>query len=159
MGDLIEFRQTNPYRIVILGRTQEFINAFGEDFLRSEAEGALLAACADAGALVRDFTIGPEYITLGERGRHHWLIEFEQPPADILTFQKQLDEEVKRRNYNYAAKRTNDYALNSLKVSVLPNGFFREWLKGRGKLGGQHKVPRLANHRRFIDDILDRLNG
>ena len=157
MGDLIEFREVNPYRIIILGRTQEFINAFGEDFLRAEAEGALLAACADAGALVRDFTVGPEYITLGERGRHHWLIEFEQAPANMAAFERRLDEEVKLRNYNYAAKRTNNFALNPLHITSLPNGFFRSWLKARGKLGGQHKVPRLANHRRFIDDILRQL--
>ncbi|WP_116124628.1 GH3 auxin-responsive promoter family protein [Lewinella sp. IMCC34183] len=159
MGDLIKFTETDPYRFVIVGRTQEFINAFGEDMLRSEAEGALLAACAATGALVRDYTVAPQYIEVQEKGRHHWLVEFERPPADLETFNRVLDEALQERNSNYRAKRANDYAITRHALTVLPQGFFRQWLAERGKLGGQHKVPRLANHRNFLEDILARVGG
>ena len=158
MGDLIEFTETDPYRLRILGRTQEFINAFGEDLLRSEAEGALVAACERTGALVREYTVGPEYIELGKSGRHHWLIEFERAPADAEAFARALDEELIGCNYNYAAKRSNDFAIRRQAVTVVPGGFFRQWLRGRGKLGGQHKVPRLANSRKLLDELLGLLD-
>ena len=154
MGDLIEFTQTDPFRIVIQGRTQEFINAFGEDLLRSEAERALMQACERSGAIVRDFTVAPQYIEVGRQGRHHWLIEFEHPPEDLELFNRLLDEALKEQNYNYAAKRARDYAIIRHALTVVPDGFFRRWLAGRGKLGGQHKVPRLANHRRYLEDML-----
>jgi hypothetical protein len=157
MGDLIEFTEINPFRIRILGRTQEFINAFGEDLLRSEAEGALMEACMKSGALVREFTVAPEYIDLDRSGCHHWVIEFEQPPADLESFNRYLDEALIRANYNYAAKRSNDFAIRRHQLTLAPPGFFRSWLKSRGKMGGQHKVPRLANHRRFLEDVLVRL--
>ncbi|MBB4077646.1 hypothetical protein GGR28_000247 [Lewinella aquimaris] len=157
MGDLIEFTETNPYRLIILGRTQEFINAFGEDLLRSEAETALLMASQETGALVRDFTVAPQYIEVGKQGRHHWLIEFERPPTDIEKFNRTLDEALQEQNNNYAAKRGNDFAIVRHKLTLLPSGFFHNWMRERGKLGGQHKVPRLANHREFLEDILAHL--
>ena len=157
MGDLIQFTETDPYRIVIVGRTQEFINAFGEDLLRNEAEGALMAACEAAHASVREFTVAPQYIEVGAKGRHHWLVEFEQAPADMELFNRTLDAALQDRNNNYRAKRANDFAITRHKLTVLPQGFFRQWLADPGKLGGQHKVPRLANHREFLEDILSRL--
>ncbi|MFK8163589.1 MAG: GH3 auxin-responsive promoter family protein, partial [Lewinella sp.] len=157
MGDLIEFTETDPYRLKILGRTQEFINAFGEDLLRSEAEGALLEACKQSGALVREYTVAPVYIDLNGAGWHHWVIEFEQPPNDLDAFNQALDEQLIGANYNYAAKRSNDFAIRRHALTVAPTGFFRSWLKARDKMGGQHKVPRLVNHRRFLEDILERL--
>jgi len=157
MGDLIEFTETDPYRIKILGRTQEFINAFGEDLLRSEAEGALMEACIKSGAIVREFTVAPVYIELSGAGCHHWVIEFECPPESLGFFSKALDEELINVNYNYAAKRSNDFAIGQQKITVAPEGFFRNWLKKRGKMGGQHKVPRLANHRRYLEDIIKQL--
>ncbi len=157
MGDLIEFTETDPHRIRILGRTQEFINAFGEDLLRSEAESALMAACETVPAIVREFTVAPEYIEVGKKGRHHWLVEFERPPGDLEAFNRALDMALRTRNNNYAGKRAGDFAITRHELTVLPPGFFRNWLRDKGKLGGQHKVPRLANHRRFLEDILARL--
>lgn len=159
MGDLIEFTETNPYRLKILGRTQEFINAFGEDLLRSEAEGALLKACVQCNALVRDFTVAPVYIELGGAGSHHWIIEFEKVPSDLDQFNRLLDQHLIDANYNYAAKRSNDFAIRQHTLTVAPEGFFRSWLATRGKMGGQHKVPRLANHRRFLEDMLKLMKG
>ncbi|TXF90726.1 GH3 auxin-responsive promoter family protein [Neolewinella aurantiaca] len=157
MGDLIEFTETDPYRIRILGRTQEFINAFGEDLLRSEAEGALLKACERSNALVREFMVAPVYINLAGSGRHHWVIEFERPPEDLASFERALDEELICANYNYAAKRSNDFAISRQEITVAPCGFFRNWMKDQNRMGGQHKVPRLANHRRYLEAVLDRL--
>jgi len=158
MGDLIEFTETNPYRLKILGRTQEFINAFGEDLLRSEAEGALMQACGATGATVRDFTIGPVYIGVDRPGRHHWVVEFEQPPEDPEQFNQLLDDALIDANYNYAAKRSNDFAISRHELTVAPPGFFRDWLKSRGKQGGQHKVPRLSNDRKILEDVLKVVN-
>ena len=157
IGDLIEFTELRPYRIRILGRTQEFINAFGEDLLRSEAETALLEACAQHGASIQDFTVAPVYIDLRAAGRHHWVVEFAKSPDDLPAFNRDLDLALQRVNYNYQAKRGNDYAIRQHELTVVPPGFFRAWMRRRGKQGGQHKVPRLANHRRFLDDILQQL--
>lgn len=157
MGDLIEFTHQAPYRIRILGRTQEFINAFGEDLLRAEAEDSLQTACQQHQCSIADFTIAPKYTELEQAGCHEWFIEFEQPPASIEAFRKTLDTALQERNYNYGAKRLNSFGMKMLKLEVVPNGFFRKWLKERGKVGGQHKVPRLANHRKFADDILRQL--
>ena len=157
MGDLLEFTELKPYRLKILGRTQEFINAFGEDLLRSEAQNALLRACEAQGAEVTEYTIAPEYIGLERAGRHHWVIEFSRPPADLPRFNVKLDLALQGANYNYAAKRSNDFAIARHALTVVPPGFFREWLTARGKQGGQHKVPRLANHRKYLDELLARL--
>lgn len=157
MGDLIEFTETDPYRLKILGRTQEFINAFGEDLLRSEAEGALLTACEQTGAVVRDYTVAPQYVGLEGAGRHHWVVEFDCAPTNLDRFCYELDEALIAANYNYAAKRSNDFAIRRQVVTVVPPGFFRSWMKSRGKTGGQHKVPRLANHRRFLEGVLAHL--
>jgi len=112
-----------------------------------------------SGALVREFTIAPEYIDLDRSGCHHWVIEFERSPDSLEAFNRYLDEELIKANYNYAAKRSNDYAIRRHELTIAPAGFFRSWLKSRGKMGGQHKVPRLANHRRFLEDVLVRLQG
>lgn len=158
MGDLIEFTHTDPYRIRILGRTQEFINAFGEDLLRAEAEDSLQSACEQNDAIVMDFTIAPKYPSLRRNGCHEWFIEFTQPPKDLAAFKKDLDLALQRRNYNYGAKRLNDFGMRQLELHALPSGFFRHWLKRRGKIGGQHKVPRLVNNRKIADDILRQLS-
>lgn len=159
MGDLVEFTHAAPYRLRILGRTQEFINAFGEDLLRSEAEESLLAACREHDCTVTDFTIAPRYTELQATGCHEWFVEFERPPASTEGFRASLDLALQNRNYNYAAKRLNDFGMRRLELRVMPGGFFRNWLKQRGKLGGQHKVPRLANHRRHADSILAELTA
>lgn len=158
MGDLIEFTELDPFRLRILGRTQEFINAFGEDLLRCEAEAAMTEACEASGAIVRDFTVAPEYIELGRQGRHHWLVEFERSPTDLEVFNQRLDRALQEVNYNYGAKRNNDYAIARHRLTVLPEGFFRNWLRNRGKLGGQHKVPRLVNNRKLLEEMLGLLN-
>lgn len=157
MGDLIMFSEINPYRIRIIGRTQEYINAFGEDLLLDNVENALMRTCQNSDARVRDYTIAPCYIKLEEKGRHQWFVEFEQPPADIQAFARDLDVAMQKENSNYAQKRTNDFAITALELVVVPPGFFEQWLRKKGKMGGQHKIPKLANHRRFADELLGML--
>ncbi len=154
MGDLIQFTSLQPYRIRILGRTQEFINAFGEDLLRVEAEEALQQACEQQGVEVADFTIAPFYPSIGHNGYHEWLVEFLQPPANLAAFSRNLDLALQERNYNYHAKRLNDFGMRPLQLRVLPVGFFRRWLASKGKIGGQHKVPRLSNNRELVEELL-----
>ncbi len=153
MGDLIQFTDLAPYRIRILGRTQEFINAFGEDLLRIEAEEALQQACEQHAVEVVDFTVAPFYPSIGHNGYHQWFVEFLQPPANLTAFRQDLDRALQSRNYNYHAKRLNDFGMRQLDLQSLPRGFFRKWLASKGKIGGQHKVPRLSNHRDIAEEI------
>lgn len=157
MGDLVAFTATNPFRIKIVGRTQEYINAFGEDLLLDNVEKALMASCRQLGASVRDYAVAPYYIQLSEKGRHQWFIEFETPPADLGSFSQALDKAMQQQNSNYAQKRSNNFAIDPLEVIQLPTGFFERWLRRKGKLGGQHKIPKLANHRRFAEELLSML--
>ncbi|MCB0637775.1 MAG: GH3 auxin-responsive promoter family protein [Lewinella sp.] len=158
VGDLITFTTRSPYRIKIVGRTQEFINAFGEDLLSENVENALVKACRETGAVVKDYTIAPYYLSERERGRHQWFIEFLELPVEQSVFTRSLDLALQRENSNYAQKRSNDFAISELEVIALPPGFFQQWLRRKGKVGGQSKVPKLANHRHFADEILAEIN-
>lgn len=154
VGDVVTFTSTFPFKIIIKGRTQEYINAFGEDLLLDNVEKALVCTCQQFNAIVKDYTIAPYYIKINEKGRHQWFIEFEKEPEDQLAFAKKLDENLQRENSNYQQKRSNDFAITQLEVIMLPSGFFLTWLKQKGKFGGQNKVPKLANHRRYAEEIL-----
>lgn len=159
LGDVINFSSVHPYRFRVVGRTQEFINAFGEDLLLENVEQALLTVCAKYEVQIRDYTIAPYYMQVGEKGRHQWFVEFEEAPRDITAFAHTLDLEMQLINSNYAQKRSNDFAVDALELKVLPNGFFQQWLRDRGKVGGQSKVPKLANHRRFAENIISSLSS
>lgn len=154
IGDTIRFTCLNPFRFHISGRTKHFINAFGEELIIENAEGALQTACLATGATIRDYTAGPVFLTAGTKGGHEWLIEYEHKPNDQALFNKLLDEKLRELNSDYDAKRQKDLALVAPMVHVMPDGTFYTWMKKRGKLGGQNKVPRLANDRKFLEDIL-----
>jgi GH3 auxin-responsive promoter len=153
IGDTVKFTSKYPYRIKISGRTKHFINAFGEEVIIDNAETALHHACQHTGAIIADYTAGPVYMDNGSKGRHEWLIEFAQAPQDLLFFNDLLDKKLREVNSDYDAKRYQDLALLPPLVRNIPTGTFYEWMGRRGKLGGQHKVPRLSNNRDFIDDI------
>jgi hypothetical protein len=159
VGDVVTFTAVNPFKIRIKGRTQEYINAFGEDLLLQNAENALMKACGLHDALVKDYTIAPFYLNIIDKGRHQWFIEFEKPPADVSAFETTLDQALQNENSNYAQKRTNDFAINRLEIIALPPGFFNAWLKEKGKIGGQHKVPKLVNDRHFANEFIAALRG
>lgn len=154
IGDTVMFTATHPYKIRVTGRTKHFINAFGEELMIDNADKALEQSCVRFGASIRDYTAAPVYMEDKQAGRHEWLIEFECPPTDFEGFVHCLDEELKKRNSDYDAKRNGDKILGSPLVHALPAGTFYSWMKERGKLGGQHKVPRLSNHRQYVEDIM-----
>ncbi|MEM6807367.1 MAG: GH3 auxin-responsive promoter family protein, partial [Bacteroidota bacterium] len=157
IGDTICFTSKDPYKIRITGRTKHFINAFGEELMVDNAEKAIAKAALHTQAVVDNYTAAPIYFEGNKRGGHEWLIEFKQPPADIHSFTEIMDQKMQELNSDYEAKRRGDLALGFPTVRVLPNGTFHHWMKKRGKLGGQNKVPRLANERKYVEDILDML--
>lgn len=157
IGDTVKFTTLAPYRIKISGRTKHFINAFGEEVVIENAEQAIARACEATGATVTNFTAGPQYFGESQKGRHEWIIEFAQEPESLDRFNKILDDTLRQVNSDYDAKRNNDLALKEPIVHNVPKETFYKWMKKRGKLGGQNKVPRLANNRNYLDDILQML--
>ncbi|KAA8482603.1 GH3 auxin-responsive promoter [Arcticibacter tournemirensis] len=154
IGDTIKFTSLSPFRIQITGRTKHFINAFGEEVIIDNAEKALTKACSETGAIIRDYTACPIYFEGNDAGGHEWIIEFEQMPNNIEIFTDTLDNTLREINSDYDAKRFKDMALRRPLIHIAPEGTFYNWLKSLGKLGGQHKVPRLANERQYVEQIL-----
>jgi hypothetical protein len=154
IGDTVVFTSTFPHKIRISGRTRHFINAFGEEVIIENAERALDIACSKTGALIRDFTAAPIYMGDNRKGSHEWLIEFENPPADLEYFTSVLDNALCSINSDYEAKRYKGITLEMPTVQNLPPGTFYRWMREKGKLGGQNKVPRLSNDRRYVEEIL-----
>ncbi|HEY1167295.1 MAG TPA: GH3 auxin-responsive promoter family protein [Chitinophaga sp.] len=154
VGDTIQFVSLAPYRIKVSGRTKSFINAFGEELIVENSDKAIAHACEVTSSIVNDYTAAPIYFSDKGNGGHEWLIEFEAPPADLQQFTQALDAKLKSVNSDYEAKRHKDIALHMPVIHVLPRGTFTEWLKSKGKLGGQHKVPRLNNERHYVEEIL-----
>ena len=152
IGDTIQFTSTKPYKFKITGRTKLFINAFGEEVIIDNATKALNFACRETGADVYEFTAAPIFMGEGKRGAHEWLIEFKNPPADIEQFAELLDNQIQKLNSDYEAKRM--LSLERLHIQIARPNLFNDWLKEKGKLGGQHKVPRLWNDRTHIDELL-----
>ena len=155
IGDTIRFTSTNPYKFVISGRTKSFINAFGEELIVDNAEQGLAYACQVSGAQVLEYTAAPVFMDSQAKCRHQWLIEFSTPPPDLAQFAATLDRKLQELNSDYEAKRYKDITLQPLEIIVARPGLFNDWLKSRGKLGGQHKVPRLSNNREHIDQLLN----
>ena len=154
IGDVIRFSSINPYRMRIVGRTKQYINTFGEELMVDNAERALAIACEKTGAIVREYTAGPVYMELNNSGGHEWIIEFDKVPEHIGYFTEVLDNALKTLNSDYEAKRYKNITLAPPRVYVVEQGTFYNWMKERGKLGGQNKVPRLANDRRYLDGLL-----
>jgi hypothetical protein len=154
IGDTVKFTSTSPYRIKISGRTKHFINAFGEEVIIENAEAAITHACEQTGAVIDNFTAAPIYLDKGKRGGHEWIIEFIKQPRDLNEFTHLLDDTLRKTNSDYDAKRSNDLALIAPTIHTVAEGTFYNWMKKRGKLGGQNKVPRLSNSREFVEDIL-----
>lgn len=154
IGDTVRFTQTEPYKFVISGRTKCFINAFGEELMVDNAEQGLLETCRQTGAQVKDYTAAPVYMDTEGKCRHQWLVEFSTEPEDTETFAELLDQNLRRINSDYDAKRYHDITLQRLELIPLPAGTFDRWLKQKGKLGGQHKVPRLSNERSIVEQVL-----
>ncbi len=153
IGDTVVFTSLNPHRIKISGRTKFYINAFGEEVIMENAEKALMQACKENGAVIKEYTAGPMFMSDDSKGRHEWMIEFETPPESLDKFTSVLDHTLKSVNSDYEAKRYKDLTLLLPKVVSLEPGTFYKWMEKRGKLGGQNKIPRLANDRKYLDEL------
>ena len=154
LGDTIQFTTLYPFRIKVSGRLKHFINAFGEEVIVDNTDKAVSMACEKTGAVVNDYTAAPVYFSDNGNGAHEWLVEFDKEPASLDHFTVELDRALQSINSDYEAKRYKDIALHLPLLHIMPKGFFNEWLKSKGKLGGQHKVPRLSNERSVIEEIL-----
>ena len=154
IGDTVKFTSTNPYKFVITGRTKSFINAFGEELIVDNAEQGLAYACQKTGAEVLEYSAAPVFMDGNAKCRHQWLIEFSRQPDNLQAFAQALDSKLQQLNSDYEAKRYKDITLQHLEVIQARAGLFNDWLKSRGKLGGQHKVPRLSNSRTTMEQLL-----
>jgi hypothetical protein len=154
IGDTIQFTSLAPYRIKITGRTTFYLNAFGEEVIVDNADYAIARACKNTGAIVNDYSAAPIYMTDKNNGAHEWVIEFEELPCPLATFVQEMDDALKSINSDYEAKRQKDIALRMPIVHIMPKGGFSQWLKNKNKLGGQHKIPRLSNERKLIEELI-----
>jgi hypothetical protein len=153
LGDTIQFTSLDPFRIKVSGRIKHYINAFGEEVIVDNSDQAIAIASEKTNAIVNDYTAAPVYFSEGNNGAHEWLIEFEKEPQDLNQFTAELDAALKTINSDYEAKRHKDIALRMPVIKAVPKNTFSNWLNSKGKLGGQHKVPRLSNDRKFLDEI------
>jgi hypothetical protein len=154
IGDTVMFTSTDPYRIKITGRTRCFMNAFGEELIIDNAEKALATACEKTGAIITEYTAAPIFLREKEKAAHEWVIEFETPPENLEYFGEMLDNALKSLNSDYEAKRYHNLMLLLPVIRLVEKNTFYEWFRERGKLGGQHKVPRLSNERKYVEEIL-----
>ncbi len=154
IGDTIRFTSIAPYRIKVSGRTKHHINAFGEELIIENAEEALRKTAKQTNAEIVDYTAAPIFMHQKEKGAHEWMIEFKTPPVDVHQFAQLLDTHLQAINSDYEAKRANNTTLNPLKINVARHHLFYDWLKQNDKLGGQHKIPRLSNSRKYLDELI-----
>ncbi|WP_111669080.1 GH3 auxin-responsive promoter family protein [Algoriphagus litoralis] len=156
IGDTLKFTSISPYRFRISGRTKHFINAFGEEVIVENAEAAIQFAAESTNSTIANFTAAPVYFEgNGSNGAHEWIVEFRTPPSDLSQFTELLDQQLRQVNSDYDAKRYKNLALKMPIVHQAPEGLFESWLRKKGKLGGQHKVPRLSNSREYLEEILE----
>ncbi|HSZ32747.1 MAG TPA: GH3 auxin-responsive promoter family protein, partial [Puia sp.] len=154
VGDTVQFTRLGPYRIKVSGRLKHFMNAFGEEVIVDNADSAIVRAANRSGSVVNDYTAAPVYFGDHTNGAHEWLVEFEKEPENITQFAEELDKALKELNSDYEAKRHKNIALRLPIIKSVPKGLFTSWLRKKGKLGGQHKVPRLSNDRTYVDELL-----
>jgi len=155
IGDTIRFTSVRPYKFVISGRVKHYINAFGEELMVNNADKAIAIACRQTGAVIKEYTAAPLFMLDKAKGRHQWFIEFEKQPHSVEEFAAILDKTLQEVNSDYEAKRYKEISLQPLEVIVAREGAFYEWLNRKGKLGGQHKIPRLSNSRNYLEELLE----
>ncbi|WP_075591061.1 GH3 auxin-responsive promoter family protein [Labilibacter marinus] len=154
VGDTVQFTSTRPHKILITGRTKHFINAFGEELIVDNSNKAIDHACKQTGAIIKEYTAAPMYMSTEEKGKHQWMIEFEKEPNDLAKFSIELDNKLQAVNSDYEAKRYKNITLESPKIDVARKNLFFDWLKKHNKLGGQNKVPRLSNNRDLMEELV-----
>ena len=158
IGDTVKFTSLDPYRITVTGRTKHFINAFGEELVIENTDLALSRTCKKLSVSFYNYSAAPIFITGTKRGAHEWIIEFIEEPKNKEKFINLLDGELRKINSDYDAKRYKDIAIKQPKIHFVKTGFFDYWLKSKGKLGGQNKIPRLSNDRKYLDSMLEHVS-
>ncbi len=155
LGDTVKFTSKYPFKLIISGRTKLFINAFGEEVIIDNSNNAIDTACKETGAIIKEYTAAPMYMSEKQQGRHQWIIEFEKPPVDMQKFTAILDKQLQNINSDYEAKRYKDITLGPPLIEIARKNLFYDWLKNKNRLGGQNKVPRLSNNREIIEELLN----
>ena len=155
IGDTIKFVQDRPYRFQITGRTTQFINSFGEKLLIIHAERAITRAAQCCNAKIKDYTVAPFFENESQNGGHEWAIAFDVVPKNMKTFSEILDQSLMELNVDYEGKRSSSINMIKPKIKMIGHDVFEKWLKSKNKLGGQHKIPRLNQDRKFIEEIFD----
>jgi len=153
ISDVVQFSSLHPHKINLVGRTNQFINAFGEELVQANTDKAIATVCHRLHVSVSDYTVAPKYFKAESNGQHEWLIEFDKPPHVLAEFEKELDEELQRLNSDYEAKRFKNLALSQLNILSVPKGSFAKWLIASNRMGVQAKVPRLSNDRVVMEEI------
>ena len=154
IGDTIQFTSLNPFKIIISGRTKHFINAFGEEVIIDNVEKALEKVISRHNCKITDYTVAPKFMKSGKKGSHDWIIEFSKNPNDINGFMFDLDLEIQENNTDYKAKRFKNITLDKPILNIARKNLFYDWLKSKRKVGGQNKIPRLSNDRKFFDQLI-----
>lgn len=153
LGDTIKFVSKDPYRVVVTGRVKHFISAFGEHVIGEEVEQALLEVSLAMSVSVVEFTVAPFIQQSAGKSYHEWFIEFEQKPSDMSLFNKKLNEALCKKNTYYEDLIAGNI-LTPLQITVMQKNAFIDYMRAKGKLGGQNKVPRLSNDRVIANDLL-----
>lgn len=161
IGDTVRFTSTEPYKFIITGRTKSFINAFGEELMVTNADEAFARLNVEFGCKIREYTAGPVFLSEDGKGYHHWVLEWEEPPVDMLKYAERFDQLLQELNSDYEAKRYKNFSLLPPRMDVVPSGVFYKWLESKGKLGGQNKVIRLTKDDTIVKELLKmaRSNG
>ena len=155
IGDTVKFTSLSPYKIIITGRTKHFINVFGEEVIIENTDNVINRLSSKYNLKIVDYTVAPIFMESNKKGAHEWFIEFSEEPNKNIKIDEIIDKELKKENSDYEAKRYNNFTLEKPKVVVGSKGVFMKWLEINNKLGGQNKIPRLSNNRKFIE----KLNG
>ena len=154
LGDTIKFTSLSPYKIIVTGRTKQYISAFGEHVIVEEIDKALIETCKSFEEVkIIEYTVGPKIENNNQKSHHQWLIEFAKEPKNLYDFEKELDLNLQKLN-PYYKDLIQDKVLTTLKIKTLKKKSFINFMKSIGKLGGQNKVPKISNNREIINEIL-----
>ena len=154
IGDTVKFTSISPYKIIITGRTKHFINVFGEEVIIENTDNVINRLSSKYNLKIVDYTVAPIFMKNNKKGAHEWFIEFSEEPNKNIKIDEIIDKELKKENSDYEAKRYNNFTLEKPKVVVGSKGVFMKWLEINNKLGGQNKIPRLSNNRKFIEKLI-----
>ena len=153
IGDTVKFVSTDPYRLIVSGRTKHYISAFGEHVIGEEVEYAILKAAEEEALAIMEFTVAPNVSPEQGKSFHEWFVEFDKEPIDMERFAEKVDKYLQTKNSYYFDLREGNI-LDRLKIQKLQKNAFASYMKSEGKLGGQNKVPRLANDRKIAQGLI-----